>query len=60
MIWNPKCKYAPTGFAKHCKQVNEGKESQSVREMRAKQGKGGVGKGRWGCAKHCRYLEGLK
>jgi len=41
----------------HCRKTNEGKKSEFAREMRAKQGKGAVGKGYFGCAKRCRYFE---
>ena len=61
MTWNTQCKYAPINpLAKHCNKTNEGNKSQFAREMRAKQGKGPVGKGRWSCARHCRYLEGIE
>ena len=60
MTWNSQCKFAPVDGAKHCKQLNEGKKASFAREMRAKQGKGPVGKGMWGCASHCRYLEGIE
>ncbi len=61
MSWNRLCKHAPKQeIAKHCSQFNEGKKSTDAREIRLKYGKGGVGKGMYGCASHCRYFEAIE
>lgn len=61
MNWNTQCKFAPSdSLTKHCSRTNDGEISQDIREIRAKHGKGLVGKGMFGCARHCRYLEGLE
>ena len=56
--WNRLCRHAPKQeIARHCGQFNEGKKATDKRETRMKQGKGGVGKGLFGCASRCRYFE---
>ena len=48
--WNMACKHAPANsLALHCRKQNEGKKSD-------KSGRG-VGKGYYGCASRCRFLE---
>jgi len=59
--WNMLCRHAPKKeIARHCSQFNEGKIATAAREERLKHGKGGVGKGMFGCARRCRYFEAIK
>ena len=61
MKWNRLCRHAPKkDIAMHCSQFNEGKKATAIREMRIKEGKGGVGKGMFGCARHYRYFEAIE
>ena len=60
MNWNTHCRFAPKGIAKHCRKSNEGKKSTNASMERGKQKRSVVGKGMWGCARHCRYLEGIE
>jgi len=53
MTWNMGCEHAPNKeTAIHCKKENEGKISASKAEYRGR----AVGKGRFGCARHCRFF----
>lgn len=54
MGWNTACKYAPSNsLAIHCKKENEGQKSANKAVSRG----GNVGKGMFGCARHCRFFE---
>ena len=51
--WNRACVFAPKEeFAKHCEKLNVGK-------VALKNKKRGIFrfKGRWGCARHCRFFK---
>lgn len=51
--WNRNCKYAPTKeIAAHCKKENQGERSEKKASHRGRP----VGKGNFGCARHCRFF----